>query len=621
MLRDWLAHFPALLAVLTAAIVLATGAVAQIVAQRLRIPALILLLGAGMALGTSGLGVVDPGVFGKGLRAIVSCAVAVIVFEGALLIDVRQLRHSSRAVLGLITIAPLVTMTLGALSAHWLAGLPLKIAFLFGAIVSVTGPTVISPILRRLPILPRLKTILEAESVLVDAVGVLLTASVFSFLTGSAGGLADGLIQLGLNLACGSAVGAVAALVLKLGLGRARDVSTEMVRISVLAAVLLAFALAEALAHESGIAAVAVAGLMVGTMGLPGEESVKRFKGDLTLLALNLVFILLAAGMPFSRLVALGWGGLATVFALMLVVRPLAVALSTWPSKLSWRERAFVAWLGPRGIVAASMASLMALELEAWGMEGAEPLGALVFLTVLVTVLVEGGSAGWVAARLNVMPKKIIVLGGGPVARKLALKLQAEGEAVHLITPERPEAHEAREAGLMASHADLDAGAALTPGELSHCRALVVATESDARNLLIAQGLKARAPGVALLALVNEAWNLGAFQQGGISPLSVEEATVDAMTGLLLRPSLLPLLRGAEQADRVVEIAVGNRRLAGLSLRELDLPKDCLVALVRRSGEVSVPRGKTVLECGDVVTLIGLREAVERTRTLLESDV
>ncbi|MBO9540147.1 cation:proton antiporter [bacterium] len=619
MLTPWLSHFPALVPLLSVAIVLTTGAVAQIVAQRLRIPALILLLAAGMGLGTSGLGLVDPTVYGKGLRLLVSCAVAIIVFEGALHIDLRQLRHSSRAVLGLITIGPVVTMGLAATAAHFLAGLPWKIAFLFGAIVSVTGPTVISPIIKRLAILPRLKTILEAESVLVDAVGVLLTASVFSFLTGSAGGVAEGLMQLGLNLACGGTVGALTAWLLKRGLGRG-DLSAELVRLSVLAAVLLAFSVAEALAHESGIAAVAVAGLMVGSMGLPSEESVRRFKGDLTLVALNLVFILLAAGMPISNLVALGWGGLATVFALMFVVRPVAVMLATWPSALSWRERAFIAWLGPRGIVAASMASLMALELKAWGMAGAEPLGALVFLTVLLTVLIEGGCAGWIAARLNVMPKKLLIVGGSSVARKLALRLQKEGEAVHLIASERQEAQDAREAGLSASHGDPEKHEALAT-ELANCKAVVVATESDARNLLVAQGLKARAPAVSLLALVNEARHLPAFQESGISPLSIEEATVDAMTGLLLRPSLLPLLRGSDQADRVVEIAVGNPRIAGLSLRELELPKDCLVALVRRAGAVSVPRGKTVLECGDVVTLIGLREAVDRTRTLLESDV
>lgn len=612
---------PALALVLTTAVVLLAGALGQVLSRRVGMPAIVFLLGFGILLGPSGLGVVHPEVYGEGLRAIIAIAVAIIVFDGAIAIDVRQLRHSSRSVLGLISVGAAVTFVLAAVVSHYLLALPWKIAFLYGAIVSVTGPTVVIPILRRLPLVHRLKTILEAESVLVDAVGVLLAAAMFSFITGSNVGVVGGLAQLASNLAIGAIVGALTALAMRVALQAAGTRAEDMARLIALAGVLLGYSVAEVLAHESGIAAVAVAGLLAGTIGLPHLETVKQFKGDLTLLALSLVFILLAAGTQPAELLALGWGGVATVLALMFLVRPIAVALSTWGTSLSWRERAFIAWMGPRGIVAASMASLFAIELRAWNVEGGDPIAPLVFLTIMGTVLIEGSAAGWVARVLRVMPKKIVIVGADDVARRLGRQLADEGEAVALIDTDPDNVRLASEAGLAVIHGDAADPAVLSRAGLGWCQALVVATPSDKANLMIAQTAKGRYPSVRVIARLNDAGRAEAFAASGVETLSLTEAAVMSLAMLVTHPNTLPLLGlKSSHADKIVEVRLDNPAFEAQPLRHLDLPKDCLVALVRRDGAVSVPDGDTRLRTGDVLTLIGDNEAVDGLRTRLEGN-
>lgn len=616
-------HHPALAIALTTAVVLMAGVGAHVLARRAGLPAILFLLGAGLLLGPGVLGVVDPAIFGEGGRAIVALAVAIIVFEGGLSIDLGHLRHASRSVLMLITVGAATTFALAGLAAWALLGMPPKIAALYGAIVSVTGPTVIAPILRRLPLPHRLKTILEAESVLVDAVGVLLTASVFSYITGSAGGVAGGVVQLLSHLAIGLAIGATAAIALKLALARAAATPPELVRVAVLATALLTYGVAEACAHESGIAAVALAGLIAGSMKLPHEETVKQFKSDLTLIALSVVFVLLAASMDLGALAALGWQGVAVVLLLMAVIRPLAVALSTWGTSLSFRERAFVAWMGPRGIVAASMASLMAVELAAWDVQGGEQVAPLVLLTVILTVSIEGGLAGWVANRLNIMPKKVLIVGGDEIARKLAQRLAEEGEAVTLLDSDLDNVRQAQALGLHALHGDATEPGLLERAGIGWCQALVAASPSDKANLLICQTARGYGAGPRLIARVNDAKNAPAFSESGIETLTLMDAAVVTLAGMVARPTTLPLLGlgGERRPETIVEVQVGNEQVAGRALRDLNLPDACLVALLKRRGEVAIPDGGTTLAAGDTLTLIGEREAVEQLRTMLESDV
>ncbi|HBN07271.1 MAG TPA: hypothetical protein DD435_01040 [Cyanobacteria bacterium UBA8530] len=609
---------PSLLIVLTTAIVLMLGALSQWLGHRFTVPPILFLLGSGLLLGNQGLGLIQPELYGTGLRAIVSISVAIIVFEGALLIDLKELRHCSRSVLGLVTVGTVTTFLLAGFSAHLLLGLPLKLGLLYGAIVSMTAPTVVIPILKRLHLNRRLETILKAESVLIDAVGVLLTAAVFSYISASNHGVAGGLLQLLVNLTIGGAIGIGTILGLKAAFTRAPGLPGDQVRILVLGAVLLGYSLSEALAHESGIAAIVSAGLMAGLIKLPYKETILQFKGDLSSIALSLVFVLLAADIQLDQVFSLGWQGLLVVVLLMVAIRPLAVLLSTWGATLSWGERFFIAWMGPRGIVAVSMATLMAMELKAWNIQGSEPIAPLVLLTVILTVLVEGGGAAWVARRLNVMPKKILIIGCDEISRRLGSQLVAEGEAVTLIDQDPEPVRLALSGGLDALLGDVLEHE--TRLGLAWCQALVAATPSDKANLMICQTLRARFPKLRLIARVNDPKYEEAFQAGNIETITLAEAAATSLSTLVLRPMTFPLLGFRSAGNQIVETPVESARCTEIPLSRLDLPKDCIIALLKREGALDIPNGSTTLRVGDIVTLIGKHEAVEQFRTRLGGD-
>ncbi|MBM3267207.1 MAG: cation:proton antiporter [Candidatus Sericytochromatia bacterium] len=613
-------HYPSLGIVSTVALVLWAGLLGILVARRTGIPAILFFLAFGVLLGPDFLGLVVPERFGDvGLRAIVSICVAIVVFEGAMKIDLRQMRRTPAAVVGLVTVAPLLTATGAACAAHWIGGLGWRTAAVFGAIVSVTGPTVINPILRRIRVGPRLRAILEAESVLVDAVGVLLTAAVFTFITAADQTLAGGGLRLVGHLAIGGGIGLAAAIASVAGLRRLRSMSGAAVHVWVLATALIAYSAAEVAAHEAGIAAVAVAGLVIGSREFPGARSARNFKESLTLLALVMVFLLLAAGQNVGSLTELGWGGLGTIVALMFLVRPISTFLATAPSALSWRERAFIAWMGPRGIVAASLASLMAVELKAWGMAGGEALGSLVFLTVLVTVVVQGGLAGQVARRLGVIPKPVVVVGGDETARWLARHLHRQGEAVILVDRDPTLLEDLEGEPFEVWVGDLAAPRDLARVLGSDPTCMVAATASDKANLLICQQVRAKDARIRLVARLADGRLSDAFRALDIEVLCEPEGAGLALAHKVTRSTVLELLSSPLQAEAVAEV-----RLAGtarpLSLAESGLPPNCLVVLVKRDGALLVPNGGTVLQPGELVTLVGKAADLAEARRRLEGE-
>lgn len=613
-----LAHYPALVAVATVALVLWAGLAGMLLSRRTGIPPILFFLGFGVLLGPDFFGLVVPNQFGEtGLRAIVSICVAIVVFEGAMAIDLRQLRRTSAAAIGLITVSPLLTALGAAAAAHWIGGANWRVAALYGAIMSVTGPTVVNPILRRVRVAPRLKAILEAESVLVDAIGVLLTAAVFSFITAPDQGVASGALRLFEHLAIGGVVGLAAAWGSIVALRRLRELPGTIIHLWVLATALASYAVAEILAHESGIAAVAVAGLVMGSSEYPGARSARLFKESLTLLALVMVFMLLAASQQVASLADLGWGAIGTILALMFVIRPLATFAATLPAGLPVRERAFIAWMGPRGIVAASLASFMAVELKAWSMPGGAALSGLVFLTVVMTVVVQGGSAPWVARRLGIMPKPVVVAGGDDTALWLARHLHRQGEAVLLVDREPPLPDLLEDEPFEVWTAD-----AGDPTDLARILAagpscIVAATASDKANLMICQQVRTHDPAVRLIARLNDRRHADAFRSLDIEVLAEAESAGLALANKVTRPTVLDLLSSPLQTESVAEIRLGDS-VSERNLAKLGLPPKCLIVLVKRKNEVMIPDGNTVLKPGDLVTLVGKPGDIRTARGLLE---
>lgn len=607
---------PALAALAILVLVLITGTTAQVLAERLRLPATGPLLIAGLLFGPAVLGLVQPDVLGMGLRIIVRAAVAVVIFEGGLLLDVGELRHTSRAVIGLVTIGLLITALLAGALAHQILGWSWEISLLFGAIVSVTGPTVITPILEKVRVNRRVKTTLKSESVIADPLGVILAALIFTAIT-TPGGWRYASLNALLTLAAGAFVGAAVAAFVWLTAGRFHLLPAKYARLAILGSALFAYTVAELLAHEAGVLAAAVAGIVVGTLDVPHKEQVEEFKGDIASIAISAVFILLAASLKPGDLAALGWRAVLVVALIMLVVRPVRVFLSTWGSELRRNEKAFISLLGPRGIVAASVATFFALELTDMGHAEGRGLVSLVFAVVLATVLIEGSLAGYLARLFKVMPKHTIIVGADETARLLAAELTTAGETVSLIDTDKESCGLAGALrGVRVFCDDATDLAVLRRAGAEDARCLIAATTSDKLNLLVCQVARAAFGEIRRVARANSTANLAAFEAAGIEAMSPTRATATVLENMVLRPSLFSLLTTGDGREHVAEVKVsshesGNQTLAQLALR------DCVVVAIRRGERLIAPNGNTKLKGGDVLTLLGSEAAIEKARAKL----
>lgn len=406
------------------AIALGAGVIAQLVARHVRLPSIVLLLATGVALGPDGLRWVDPRGLGDGLFALVSLAVAIILFEGGLNLDLSRLRRAGGPVRALITTGALVTTVGGGLAAHAFMGWSWGLSILFGTLVIVTGPTVIRPLLRNTPLRPRVATVLEAEGLLIDPVGAIVAAVTLQLVTAPALPLATGVVELAARMGFGAAAGLVAGLLLVGLLRWRRAVPEGMEDLVAVGVALVTFVICEQVLTESGILAVTVAGVVVGNLERRIAEELGEFQEYLTVGLIGLLFVLLAADVRIEDVLGLGTAGLLTVATLAVVVRPLSVALCTFRSGFSGREKAFLSWVAPRGVVAAAIASLAAALLEELGQPGGPEIRALVFLTIALTVIVQGGSAPLVARVLGVRApgrSAVVILG----AHQLGLALGA----------------------------------------------------------------------------------------------------------------------------------------------------------------------------------------------------
>jgi NhaP-type Na+/H+ or K+/H+ antiporter len=436
----------------TVVLALAVGVLAQSLARHLRVPGIVLLLGAGVALGPDGLGWVRPAHLGEGLFAIVHLAVAVILFEGGLNLELSSLRRAQASIQRLVTLGALVTTIGGAMAVHAVFGWSLIQCLLFGALVVVTGPTVVGPLIQDLRLRTRVATVLEAEGVLIDPIGAILSVLMLEVALAPIG--AESLTESGrlllLRLGFGTAIGAAAGFVIAGMLRVRRMVPEGHGNIFVLASVLLLFQGSDELVDNSGIVAVVAAGVVVGNLRSSADRRLREFKDQLTVMLIGMLFVLLAADVRLQEVTSIGREGAMVVGALLLAVRPIGVWLCTRGSNLSRNERWFVAWIAPRGIVAAAVASVTANALDAAGIEGGAELRALVFLTIASTVVLAGVTAAPLASLLRIrLPGRetVAILGAQGLGLLLGEALRRNDVPVIFLDSNPQNARDAEEAG------------------------------------------------------------------------------------------------------------------------------------------------------------------------------
>lgn len=432
--------------------ILVVGFGCQWLAWRVRLPAILFLLVAGIAAGPV-LGWLHPDeLLGDLLIPLVSIAVAVILFEGSLTLKFSELRGHGSVVRNLVTLGVLVTWISSALAAHFLLGWDIYLAALFGAIVTVSGPTVVMPLLRTVRPVPSVSSVLRWEAILIDPLGAILGLLVFDFIVASQQG--EGFLQafgtVAMMIAAGTLLGAIGGYLFGLAIRR-RAIPDFLRDYSGLAAALAVFAAAEAVRGESGLLAVTVMGIWLANMRDVDLEDILSFKESLTLLLVAGLFILLAARLDLAGLLAIGWGALGVLVVLQLLAGPLRAFICSIGSGLSIREQLFLGWVFPRGIVAAAISALFALRLEEIGYAGAGSLVPLVFTIIVGTVIVQSLSTRLVARFLDVAeppPTGVLIVGANSLALAIGRALHDRSVPVMVVDSHWASIRDARMMGL-----------------------------------------------------------------------------------------------------------------------------------------------------------------------------
>ena len=474
-------------AALTVAIALLAGMVAQSLAYQLRLPGIVILLFFGVILGPDFFGVVDPDSLGSGLPVIISFAMAVILFEAGMNLEWKQLRAEAPPVRRLVTLGAVVTFLAAALASKWLMGWDARFAILFGSLVIVTGPSVVSPLLRRIRVRRNLQTILEAEGVFIDAIGAIIAAIALNAVIMDTGTRA---LQVLARLGIGALAGVVGGGVMVLLLRSRRMIPAGMEKVFTLTLAWGIFQASNLIASDSGILAVVVAGFVLANVATETTRSVRESKEHLTVMLVGVFFVLLAAQVRMLEVMSLGMRGIALVAVLMLIVRPLCVVACTAGSGLTGREKAFLSWLAPRGIVAATLATLFYESMQAHGSEGGEAIRSLVFLVIVTTVLVQGLSGEMVAGWLGVRRPRgqgYVILGGNPLAVELARVLKNGGEESVLIDANPSLCSEVEAKGFRVLHGNALDERIMVRAEIETRKAVISLLPNDGVNLLFSR--------------------------------------------------------------------------------------------------------------------------------------
>ncbi|WP_043316958.1 sodium:proton antiporter [Microbulbifer sp. HZ11] len=418
----------------------------QYLAYMLKLPAILPLLLAGLALGPV-TGALDPdALFGDLLFPLVSLAVAIILFEGALTLKLSDLAGHGTMVRNLCTLGALVTWLVATPVAYYVLGMPMQLAALFGAIVTVTGPTVIVPMLRTVRPNTRISNILRWEGIVIDPIGALLAVLVYEYIVATQNPFEHSLILLLKVVVIGFGLGSLMGHFLGTLL-RNNWVPHYLRNTAVLTLMLGAYAASDLMAHESGLLTVTVMGIWMANMKGLDVDDILEFKETLSVLLISALFILLAARVELFTLAQLGWGAVLVLAAIMYVARPLSVFLSAPGSGLNWRELTLLSWIAPRGIVAAAVSALFALKMESFGLPKSELLVPMVFLLIITTVVVQSLTSKPIARLLGVRapyPNGFLIFGGGKFARMLAKDLMQKEVPVRIADTNWDSISEAR---------------------------------------------------------------------------------------------------------------------------------------------------------------------------------
>lgn len=593
---------------------LVLGVIGQMLSIRTGFPNIVFFLIFGVLVGPEFLSLVHPSEFGEGLEVIIKLCVAIVLFEAGLNLNKEEVLSHGNTILLLITVGALITMVGGAVFAYFVGGLSWEMAFVYGSLVIVTGPTVVQPLLRRFKVKPKLKHILEYEGVLIDPIGALIAIFVVEVIlierSHTASGLVLGLgghitdigqavLLVAYKFVVGGVLGFLGGYAAIFAVKRFYIYMEDYVDLFILASALAIYGLAEMLALDAGLVTAIVSGAIVGNLNIPEEEEMKKFKGKLTILVISLLFIFLAASLELDYIKDLGIYGPLIVLCLLFIVRPVEIFLLCLRSGLSIREKMFLSFVSPRGIIAASIASIIALELHQHEIEGGNTVQGLVFLTIAISVMLQGGAGGLVSRVLGVNDKrnKIVVVGANNLARLLARLLEKTGKEVCLIDTNRRLVELSKSEGLQAVEGNSLTVDGLEKTEISSIDTLISLTTSDHVNVLACRLVRIDFKVSSVCALLNKL----------ASPSDIEDMErfrVPLAFGK--RIDVMDIYSRITEKNYVVfRSRIGKKPVEKMDF-EKSLPEHLIPLIVERprTDEVFVCHRGTNLEAGDIISIL-----------------
>lgn len=461
------------------------GMLAQFIALRLKIPGIILLMAFGILAGPQVLGLLHTDQIPDVTAALISVGVAIILFEGGMTLNLADLKLAPKAIFNIILFGPIITMVVIAVCVHYILAINWGISFLTGSILVVSGPTVIAPLLARVRVAKKLKEILTWESIIVDAIGAIMMVVVLHFIISESDTHLQTLGHFISRIVVGVVVGYLTGKLLVYLVPR-KLIIHEHLSLSILSIVIFTYWIANHFASESGLLTATIAGLMLGQFKHPAIERIREFKEGLSTLIISILFVLLSSRIDLGNITRYGWKIIFVVLAVLFVARPLMVFLTTSGTSLSLREKLFLTWMAPRGIIAAATASLFTFVLVEHHFPQAEALETIIFLIILSTVVLQGLTVSPVANLLgvNALPRDgFLLIGIHPFS--IAKHFQDVGIPVKLVDNNAQFVEEARSQELDVHECNIMDEETLQELGLERIGKMLALTDNDQTNTLV----------------------------------------------------------------------------------------------------------------------------------------
>ena len=467
------------------------GSLGIVFSDKFKMPGILFYFAMGIVFGPNFAGLINPRSLGDGLSIMITVFVIIILFEGGLSLNIRQIRSLWSVLFKDIALSVIVMVAVGFVSARYIVGLPWEISIIFASLIVVTGPTVIKPVIRHIALSNRVKNFLNGEAVLIDAVGAILAIITLEFvltrheislsIAGFAGSIFVGVVS-------GIAFGFfIRYLVSSTGI-----ISPASYSFFILGFVFLSYIGSESLVPESGLLAVVIVGLVLSTMDYREKEKIMNFKDQVTRIVTSILFVLLAASFNIRHIALYLTEGMVVIVTVILARFPV-IFLSTHKEGFTIREKFFMSWLGPRGIIALSVASIAALKLKASGMNKADTIEILVFMLISVTVLLQGMSAKWLAGRLKILMKgdrNIIILGVNNISLMVAGQWRDEKTDVLFIDSNRKNCDLAGQKGFQCREGNALDPVTYSGVEMDNFSSVLAALDNNEINVIFCNFLK-----------------------------------------------------------------------------------------------------------------------------------